>query len=90
MLPYQISCVYQLVNNIVYISRSASNPMDKGACNSIYYQYYGQNSKMEFSVWFHHPYVQQGCTEWTTILSCCMTKVRLALRERLLNCRINL
>jgi len=31
-------------------TRSASNPMEKGACNSIYYQFYGWNSNMVSSV----------------------------------------
>jgi len=30
--------------------RSISNPTDKGACNSVYHQYYGQNSNMASSV----------------------------------------
>ena len=35
---------------LIPIIRSSSNPMDKGACNSIHYQYYGQNSNMASSV----------------------------------------
>ena len=30
--------------------RSTSNPQDKGACNSVHYQYYEQNSNMMSSV----------------------------------------
>ena len=30
--------------------RITSNPMDKGVCNSVHYQYYGQNSNMASSV----------------------------------------
>jgi len=30
--------------------RISSNPMDKGVCNSVHYQYYGQNSNMVSSV----------------------------------------
>ena len=32
------------------ITRSASSSMDKGACNSVHYQCYGQNSNMVSSV----------------------------------------
>jgi len=29
------------------------------------------NNKFYIYNWLHHPYTQQGCTEWTTVLSCC-------------------
>ena len=66
------------VHLIQYLIRSTSNPMDKGACNSVHYQYYGRNSNMASSVtmfiiffgikfhlynWLHHSYTQQGYTE---------------------------
>ena len=37
-------------SNDLVVIRSASNPMDKGACNSVCYQCYGQNSNMASSV----------------------------------------
>ena len=48
---------------------SASNPMDKGACHSVHYQYYGAKFKHGVQCyyvynWLHHSYVQQGYTEW--------------------------
>jgi len=38
-----------ILKGFLILIRSASNPMDKGACNSVYYQYYGQNSNMASS-----------------------------------------
>jgi len=47
-----MECTYKFSHSkkIWCMTRSASNPMDKGACNSVYYQYYGKNSNMASSV----------------------------------------
>jgi len=68
--------------------------MDMGACNSVYYQYGRNMGEIQtwrpvllyiyyiyIYNWLHHPYVQQGCTELTTISLCCMTKARLGSKE---------
>jgi len=39
------SCLFCPVACLI-LNRSASNPMEKGACNSIHYQHYGQNSNI--------------------------------------------
>ena len=67
----------------VTMNRSSSNPMDKGACNSVrtlpvlwakfkhgIQCYYVYN-------WLHHSYVQQGYTEWAAAPSSCVKVARL-------------
>jgi len=50
---------------------STSNPMEKGACNSVHYKYYGQNSNMASSVtnWLHHSFAPERYIHWMNFFS---------------------
>ena len=68
----------------IAIARSSSNPMDKGACNSIHYQYYRRNSNMASSVTMYISFLHtQGYTAavWAATPSSCV-KVTKLLRGR--------
>ena len=63
-------------------NRSSSNCTDKGACNSVHYQYYGRNSNMASSVTMYIiGYIiltlQQEYTEWAATPSSYVKVVKL-------------